>query len=188
MGSKYPLISKKTMATWNDSDYITPIIRRSLMRGGLPAEMKRGRGGRSKQLTSCSAGRRGQASQHDLDEIKILAPSGAVTLRAKGSELNASFSHPPQEGSVLLANDSTTVAQVPLPSAGTVAIGVDLMRCPDLVPALAVGLRAPFHHLFLARRNFLRAQSSRRLKIISQSMFTEVSSDESKKIHILGFN
>lgn len=84
MGSKCPLISKKTMATWNDSDYIRPIIRRSLMWGGLPAEIKSGRGRRSKQLMSWSTGRRGLASEDDLAEIKFLAPSGAFALRLGG--------------------------------------------------------------------------------------------------------
>lgn len=84
MGSKYPLISKKTMATWNDSDYIRPIIRRSLMWGGLPPEIKSGRGRRSKRLMSWSTGRRGLASEHDLAEIKFLAPSGAFALRLEG--------------------------------------------------------------------------------------------------------
>lgn len=57
-----------------------------------------------------------------------------------GIKLVMSFSHEPQEGSVLLANDSPTVAQVPLPSGETVAKVLHLMCCSDLTPALAAEL------------------------------------------------
>lgn len=57
-----------------------------------------------------------------------------------GTKLMMSFSYEPQEGSVLLANDSPTVAQVPLPSVETVAKVLDLMCRSDLIPALAAEL------------------------------------------------
>lgn len=89
------------------------------------------------------------------------------------------FSHPPLEGSVLLANNSSRVAQVPLPSAGTVAVGLDLTRCSERQLALAGERGCTLHfsdsQVFFSpyKENSLRSPSNQHLKSISQSLNTE---------------
>lgn len=188
MGSKYPLISKKTMATWNDSDYIRPIIRRSLMWGGLPAEIKSGRGRRSKQLMSWSTGRRGLASEHDLAEIKFLAPSGAFALRLGGVK------------DVLLP--STTGGQCAsckgFHHSGTGATPISRDCChrvgPDALLWPALSYTAPtlsFTVISFSSHVVLRPQLNKHLKSISHVFRGELwfrsKIMKARKIHILDF-